>query len=259
MGRLAGRTAVVTGASSGIGAAIARAYVAEGARVVLTARREQPIRELAAELVAAGGEAVAVVADVTDDASIARLVAEAERALGPVTVLVNNAGIYRAVALPDAKIEDFRSLVEVNYLGAVRTTLAFLPGMLARNYGKVVNIASTAGKYGSAYQSPYNGSKHAVVGFTRSAGLELAKTGVRINAVCPGFVETPMLEDLFVDYARAMKKPLEETKAFLAGRVPIGRYLQPEEVAHLAVYLGSAESDGMAGQALTISGGMLLI
>lgn len=258
-GRLEGAVAVVTGGGSGIGRAIAESYAREGARVAVCGRRMDPVREAVAGIEAEGGEALALGCDVTDDAAVERLVAEVADALGTPDVVVNNAGAYLATKFLDAAIEDFRRLVEVNYLGTVRVTKAFLPAMLERDSGKLVNIASTAGKYGSALQSPYNGSKHAVVGLTRSLALEFAATGVRINAICPGFVETPMIDGAMESFSKAAGVSGPELLEGLRARVPIGRFLQPEEIAHLAVYLGSRESDGMTGQALTISGGMVLV
>jgi NAD(P)-dependent dehydrogenase (short-subunit alcohol dehydrogenase family) len=131
--------------------------------------------------------------------------------------------------------------------------------MVKAGYGRIVNIASTAGKYGSMYQAHYNGSKHAVVGITRSLALEFAGTGIRINAICPGFVETPMLERGVRELAAALGVSAEKALNTWLSRIPIGRFLKPDEIVPLAVYLASRECDGMTGQAMTISGGMILV
>ena len=258
-GRLGGATAVITGASRGIGESIAQAYAREGARLVLCSRSFEAVASLAEQLRHGGGEAIATACDVSDEAEVADLVETASSAFGTPRIVVNNAGIHSICRFVDSDNALYRRMMDVNYLGTVAVTRAFLPGMLKAGYGKVVNIASTAGKYGTPLQAHYNGAKHAVVGFTRSIALELAGAGVRVNAICPGFVKTPMVDEALPQIAAI--RGLSEAQALEAmlGRVPAGRMLEPEEIAHLAVYLGSTESDGMTGQALTISGGMVLV
>lgn len=258
-GRLTGATAVITGASRGIGEAIARAYAQQGARVVLCARGVDVVASVAEEIKEDGGEAIATACDVSDHAQVEALVETTKSAFGSASIVVNNAGIHRIARFIDSDDALYRRLIEVNYLGTVSVTRAFLPGMLEVGYGKFVNIASTAGKYGTAFQAHYNGSKHAVVGFTRSIALELVKSGVRVNAICPGFVKTPMVDEALPELATVYDLSEENALQAMLSRVPAGRMLEPEEIAHLAVYLGSKESDGMTGQALTISGGMVLV
>ena len=259
-GRLAGRSAVITGAGRGIGSAIARAYAAEGANVVLAARTSDEIGAIAAQINGGdGGSAVAVVCDVTDGKQVKALVAEARETVGTIDVLVNNAGTTKVGRFLDASVEDFAEVMDVNFLGVVRMTQAVAPLMVEAGRGKIINMASTAGKYGSVLQSPYNASKHAVVGLTRCLALELARSGVTANAICPGFVDTPLIENAVGPFAAAAGVEESAVLPMLLDRVPLGRLLEPEEVAHLAVYLGSAESDAMTGQALTISGGLILV
>jgi len=258
--RLEGRTAVVIGSSRGIGRSIAEVYAAEGATVVCVARDVDALGEVVASIEQDGGEAVAQRCDVTSDSDVAALRQFVRDAYGAATVLVNSAGMHKAGRFLDYEMDDFRQLMELNFFATVRTIRTFLPDMIEAGYGKIVNVASTAGKYGSLFQSPYNSSKHAVVGLTRCLALETAKQGVTVNAICPGFVETDMMDRASAELQRVfgVDDP-EKVREIVLARVPQGRFLHPEEIAHLAVYLGSAESDGMTGQALTISGGLILV
>ena len=257
--RLEGQVAVVTGAGRGIGRAIATAFAREGAAVVLAARSVDQLADVEAQIVVSGGRAVVQQTDVTSDVDVGRLQEVAVEAFGPPTVVVNNAGAYAAGRFADLPMADFERLVQVNYLAVVRVVKAFLPAMVESGRGSLIAVASTAGKYGTALQTPYNGSKHAVVGLTRSLGLELGSTGVRINAICPGFVETELIDQAVPEMARALGIESAQMAGAMLQRVPIGRLLQPDEIAHLAVYLASDESAGMTGQSLTISGGLIVV
>lgn len=258
-GRLDGAVAAITGAGRGIGRAIALRMAAEGAAVALAARSEHEVAAVADEVTRAGGRALAVRCDVCVDEDVARFRRATRDAFGEATVLVNNAGIHRVAPFVSATMADFEQTIAVNYLALVRVTREFLPPMVAARRGRVINIASTAGKYGSRNQSMYNGSKHAVVGLTRCLGLELAAHGVRVNAVCPGFVDTDMIGDAVPRMAQVLGVPEDKVLPALMASVPIGRMLSPDEVAGMAVYLASPEADGITGQALTIAGGLILI
>ena len=257
-GRLEGQVAVVTGAGRGIGRAIATAFANEGAAVALAARNSAQLDDVAEEICAAGGNAIAQPTDVTNDDNIVALRAATTDALGPPSIVVNNAGAYAAGRFVDLDFDTFERLMQVNYLAVVKVIKAFLPDLLRAGQGSLITVASTAGKSGTALQTPYNASKHAVVGLTRSLGIELGATGVRVNAICPGFVETELVDQAVPDIASALGIEPEQALNGLLQRVPIGRLLQPEEVAHLAVYLASPESQGMTGQSLTISGGLIV-
>tara|TARA_B100000686_G_scaffold154730_1_gene162376 strand:+ start:15310 stop:15861 length:552 start_codon:yes stop_codon:yes gene_type:complete len=172
--------------------------------------------------------------------------------LGGVDIVVNNAGIHAAGRFLDIDPATYSRLYEVNVVGIVRVSQAFLDGMIERGRGSIVNIASTAGLFESPGQAPYNASKHGAVGLTRCMGLELASSGVTCNAICPGFVDTPMLDG----FAELVGAESDELRAQLAKRTPMGRILSPDEIANLAVYLGSDEASGMTGQTMAISNGM---
>jgi NAD(P)-dependent dehydrogenase (short-subunit alcohol dehydrogenase family) len=196
--------------------------------------------------------------DVTDRAACFAAVEAIEARFGRLDVLVNNAGIYQSKTFLDYAPEDFQRLLDVNLFGVINLMQAALPRMQSRGCGRIVNIASTAGKWGSRNQSAYNISKHAVVGLTRCVALEAAATGVTVNAICPGFIQTDMVENLKRGYAAIGGADGDAVVKAALARIPMGRVLEPAEVAALAVYLGSPESAGMTGQSLLIDGGMLL-
>ncbi|HSH07413.1 MAG TPA: SDR family NAD(P)-dependent oxidoreductase [Burkholderiales bacterium] len=256
-GRLNGRRALITGASRGIGRAIALRYAEEGADLFLAATNRAKLEEVKSLAESRGAKVALRTVDVRDRATVANMVDAAAEALGAIDVLVNNAGVYKAARLVDYAPEDFDHIVQVNLYGAFHVMQLVLRHMQARGRGKVVNIASTAGKWMSMNQSAYNASKHALVGLTRCAGLEMGPLGINVNAICPGFVETDMLEE-FRAHADILGVPFEQVKAAGLARVPLRRFLKPEEIAHLAVYLASSESDGMTGQSILLDGGMVV-
>ncbi len=256
-GRLAGRRVLITGASRGIGRAIALRYAAEGASLFLVATKVNALESVAAEVGAQGVTAHVHTCDVSDRAQVQAMVDAAVAALGAVDVLVNNAGIYHVARLLDITPEDFDRVQQVNVYGAFHVMQLVLRHMHERRQGQVVNVASTAGKWGSMNQAAYNASKHALVGLTRCAALEMAGAGITVNAICPGFVETDMLAE-FERHAALQGVPVDTALANAKLRVPLRRFMRPDDIAELAVYLGSDESRGMTGQSLQIDGGMLL-
>lgn len=258
MNRLAGSRAVITGSGRGIGRAIAEAMAAEGAHVVITDLNAPATDEVAAHIVASGGVAHAIACDVRDDEAVSKLAARATELLGGyVNVLVNNAGVYRPRRFLDYEMADWDWTFQVNVFGVVRVTRAFLPAMLENRQGRIINMASIAGKWGSLWQSAYNASKHAIVGITRCLAVETGSAGVRVNAICPGFVKTDMVSA--EELAAAYQMPEEEIWKTIDSRAPIGRTVRPDEIAELAVYLASPLADGMTGQALTLAGGAIFV
>lgn len=258
MNRLAGSRAVITGSGRGIGRAIAEAMAAEGAHVVITDLNAPATDEVAAHIVASGRVAHAIACDVRDDEAVSKLAARATELLGGyVNVLVNNAGVYRPRRFLDYEMADWDWTFQVNVFGVVRVTRAFLPAMLENRQGRIINMASIAGKWGSLWQSAYNASKHAIVGITRCLAVETGSAGVRVNAICPGFVKTDLVSA--EELAAAYQMPEEEIWKTIDSRAPIGRTVRPDEIAELAVYLASPLADGMTGQALTLAGGAIFV
>lgn len=256
---LAGRTALVVGASRGIGASIAEVLATRGANVVISARSGAALDDVAHGLADMAGRVECIVGDVTDPVSAAAVVAGASAAFGSVDILVYASGRGAVGRFEDLDDAVWTDLYETNVLGAVRYARAVLPAMREQGRGRIINIASTAAKYGSRLQSPYNASKHALLGFTRCLALEVAQTGITVNAICPGFVETEMVHDAVPEWAEATGLAEGDVIDSLLARVPIGRMLQPAEIAALAGYLASDAAGGMTGQGLTLDGGLILV
>ena len=255
---LEGRVAVVTGGGRGIGAAVAHGLAAAGARVVVSARSEGQIEGVARELAEAGAEARAIACDVTDPESVDRLLGAAEEAFGAVEILVNNAGVSSSAPLRAVDLEEWNRLIAVNATGTFLCTRAFVPGMIAAGWGRVVNIASVAGRAGAAYVSAYAASKHAVIGFTRSVAAEVAAKGVTVNAIGPGYVETPMTDASIDRIVAKTGLSAVDARARLVSMNPQGRLIEPEEIAFLAVALCDPRARGINGQAIGVDGGALL-
>ena len=257
MKKLEGRGAVVTGAGRGIGAAIAKALCKAGANVVLSARSEAEIDELAAELRAAGHRATALRCDVADPDSVAGLAGAAIAALDTVDILVNNAGTASSAPLARLTLQEWDRLMAVNATGTFLCSQAFCPGMVERGWGRVVNIASVAARSGAPYISAYAASKHAVLGFTRSIAAELGDRGVTVNALCPGFVDTPMTQATIANVQSKTGLGASEALAKVLGSSGQRRLVRPEEVAHQVLALCHNDAASVNGQAIVIDGGGL--
>ena len=251
-GTLEGRGAVVTGGGRGIGAAVARALAAEGAAVVVAARTSAEIEHVASDLRAAGHKALAVPCDVTDELAVRALGDSALAALGSVDIVVNNAG--EASSAPVAKLApaDWRRALDVIATGTFLCTRQFLPGMLSRGWGRVVQVASVAGLEGARYVAHYAAAKHAVVGFTRSLALEVAGTGVTANAVCPGYADTPMTEATLATVGRHTGGGRDAALAAVLASAHQSRLLSPEEIAAEVVRLCGDAAANVNGEAIRL-------
>lgn len=257
MTRLAGRTAVVTGGGRGIGRAVARSLAEAGAAVVVSARTEEEIESVASELREAGHEAHAVPCDVTEPADVEVLAEAAAERLGDVDLLVNNAGVAGSAPLHRLELAEWNRMIAVNATGTFLCTRAFLPGMLERERGRVVMVASTAGLTGARYIAAYAASKHAVLGLVRSLAEEVAGRGVTVNAVCPGYVDTEMTRRSVARIAEKTGRSDEEALGTIESRSPQDRLIEPEEVAHAVLYLCEEAARGVNGEALVVDGGEL--
>ncbi len=252
---VAGRTAVITGAGRGIGEAIAFALADAGVAVLLAARTMTQVEGVAAAIRQRGGTAHAVSCDVTNEADVAALRAVAAEHLGVVDILVNNAGVAHSSALHRTSLDDWNRVMAVNVTGTFLCTRAFLPSMLEHKRGRVVNVASIAGLAGAKYIAAYTASKHAVIGLTRAVAADIAATGVTINAVCPGFVDTPMTDATIANVVTQTGRSREEALALVLASADQQRLVTSEEVAQAVLSLCDAGAGHINGDALIIDGG----
>lgn len=249
--------AVVTGGGSGIGAAIARALVDAGARVTLVGRDAAKLDAQRQELGASHAIHCAA-ADVTDPSSVQAAFASAREALGPVDILVNNAGQAQAAPFAKTDLGLWQRMLDVNLTGTFLCTQAALPAMIERGFGRIVNVASTAGQIGYPYVAAYCAAKHGVIGMTRALALETATTGVTVNAVCPGYTETPLLQTSLDQVVSKTGRSQDDARAALQRANPQRRFIEPEEVAHAVMWLVARESGSITGQSISISGGEVM-
>lgn len=247
---LAGRHALLTGGGTGIGAAIARRLAADGARVTVVGRRRSPLESVAAEI----GGAFAV-ADVTDADAVARALDAARAAHGPVSILVNNAGAAESGSFSRLDAAGWRRMMAVNLDALFAVTQACLADLKAAADGRIVTVASTAGLKGYAYAVAYSAAKHGAVGFTRALARELARTEVTVNAVCPGFTDTGLVDDAIAQIAATSGRSADQARAELVGFNPQGRLVSPEEVAAAVAWLCRPDSRSVTGRAIAIDGG----
>jgi NAD(P)-dependent dehydrogenase (short-subunit alcohol dehydrogenase family) len=246
---LEGKLALVTGGGRGIGAAIARSLAGAGARVMVWGRNKTDLDTIAKEI---GGVALKV--DVSDRAEVDAALASA----GHVDVLVNNAGIAESASLDRTTDALWDRILEVDATAPFRLIRGVVPSMIKAGWGRIINVASNAGVSGYGYSSAYCAAKHAMVGMTRALAIDLARTGVTINALCPGWVETQMADEAVTRIAQKTGRSLDEARTSLAQMSPQRRMISPEEVAHAALMLCSHDARGIHGQTIVIDGGAIM-
>jgi 3-oxoacyl-[acyl-carrier protein] reductase len=247
MENLEGKTALVTGASQGIGRACALALAKMGARIALAARNEAKLEAVAAEIAAAGGQAKPFLMDVSDEASIQATAKAATGHFGSVDILVNNAGITRDTLLLRMKRADWDAVMTTNLTGAFLLTQALLNPMLRARWGRIINITSVVGRTGQAGQANYSASKAGLIGFTKSLARELAPRSITVNAVAPGYIETAMTAVLD-----------EKQRDALLNHIPLGRPGSDQDVAHAVAFLASPQAAYITGHVLDVNGGLFM-
>ncbi len=254
---LASRHALVTGGSRGIGYATARRLAELGARVTIMGRDAGALEQAAASL-SRYGDIGQACGDVAQADAVRQAFSQARSAFGPIDILVNNAG--QAVSQPFARLDAaaWQQMLAVNLTGVFHCMHAVLPDMRENGWGRIVNIASTAGLAGYAYASAYCAAKHGVIGLTRAVALETAKLGITVNAVCPGYTETDIVRDAVANISQKTGLTAEQARARLAERNPQGRLIQPEEVADAVAWLCGAGAGAITGQSIPVAGGEVM-
>lgn len=246
---------LVSGGSRGIGFAIAQRFVTEGARVSITGRDLAAVNASAARL---GGNSAAFAMDVESSDSVMAAFDLAQQHHGAVDILINNAGQVSSQPFAKTGEDLWLHILNVNLTGVFRCTQAALPGMLSTGWGRIVNIASTAGLIGYAYVAAYCASKHGVIGLTRALAKELAAKPITVNAVCPGYTETDMVQSALATIQRKTGRSEQEARAAIVANNPQGRLVTPEEVAHCVLWLCQPGSESVTGQAISVSGGEVM-
>jgi len=253
--RLQGRVAIVTGGASGIGAAIAAAFHAEGARIVVADVDAQKAKDAAT---AYGEEGLAIGVDVTDESQVLATVDAAMQRFGRIDILVNNAGIMRKSYVKDMSEELWNQVLAVNLTATFLCSKAVLPAMIAAKRGKIINIASIAGKVGEPTASAYSAAKFGVIGFTRSLAIEVAPHNILVNAICPGPIPTPLGKQGWTEGAVIEGVGLERVMARVNSRSPLGRLGTVESVAKMATFIASDDCDFTTGSAFNVDGGIVM-
>jgi NAD(P)-dependent dehydrogenase (short-subunit alcohol dehydrogenase family) len=255
---LAGRRAVVTGGSKGIGLSIALALAGAGADVAVSARGQDELDHVAGQIRALGRRSLALSCDVTDPAQVDQLATGVLDEWGGIDILINNAGAAGSHKFIDHPDELWHRLLAINLTGTYYVTKAFVPAMVEQNWGRIINIASIASKIGGRYIAAYTASKHGVLGLTRALALELVSSQITVNAICPGYVDTPMTDSGIANIVSRTKLTEAEARTALEKTSPQNRLIEPEEVAAVAVLLAQDISKGITGQAINVDGGTVM-
>ena len=250
------RVAFVTGGASGIGLQIAEDFAKEGARVALADLNEPSAGAAAARIREAGGEAIALGCDVTDEASLLAALDRTAAKWGRVDILVNNAGLQHVAPLEEFPVDVFERMLRIMLVAPFVAIKHVFPGMKRARYGRILNMASINGLVGFAGKAAYNSAKHGLIGLTKVAALEGATHGITVNALCPGYVDTPLVRNQLADLARTRGVPVERVlEDVIYPLVPARRLLSPEEISRYAVFLAGEGAGGVTGQAVVIDGG----
>ena len=259
MQKLANRIALITGGGRGIGRAVAFAFAREGAQIAVVARTSAEVASVAEEISSEFGvRTMHATCDVADRESVALTFSDVEEQLGSVDILVNNAGVAESAPLVKTSDELWQRHLAINLTGTFYFTRDALPAMVERGWGRIINVASIAGKTGAPYIAAYSASKHGVLGLTRSCALEVATKGVTVNAICPGYVDTRMTEHALENIEARTGKTAAEALEILERMNPQNRLVTPEEVAAVALLLASEEGRSINGQAINVDGGSVL-
>ena len=256
--KLKGRVTVVTGGGSGIGAALCRVFAAEGARVAVADIRPEAAERVALQIRDSGGEAHAWTLDVAERAAVESVADEIERRLGPLAIWVNNAGVSYIMPFLECSDDGWERTLRVNLTGAFIGCQAAIRRMLPRKSGVVLNMSSQSGKVGNSHYAAYCASKFGIIGLTQSLAMEYARQGIRVNALCPGVVFTPLWDEQMADYARKRGIAPEEVRPYMEDKIPIGRACTEQDVARTAVFLASDDAATITGQAINLSGGSVM-
>jgi len=256
--KLRGKVAVVTGGGGGIGAAICRALAEAGAPVAVCDARMDAARTVAGDIRARGGSADSWSFDVSDRAAVEKAADAIEDAFGELDIWVNNAGISRIIPFLDCSDEIWDLTISVNLKGAFIGCQAAIRRMLSRGRGAIINMSSQSGKTGNSHYAAYCASKFGVIGLTQSLAVEFARSGIRINAICPGVVFTALWEGMVDDYARKKNMQPGDVKPYMESKIPMGRLCTPDDVARAVVFLASDDAAYITGQAINLSGGSVM-
>jgi NAD(P)-dependent dehydrogenase (short-subunit alcohol dehydrogenase family) len=258
MSDLRDKIVLITGGSGGLGSALARAFSAQACRVVITARDPQRLRATAEEMACYGAQVLALPCDISDRDAMLDLQKEIAARWGAVQIVINNAGIAEAVKFTDMPDDVWDAILETNLTGAYNCCKAFLPSMLQAQWGRIINIASTAAKVGYSHATAYTASKHGLLGLTRSLALETARLGVTVNAICPGSIDDERTRENARIMAQRTGKGLDEILKLFADSAPQKRLIAPDEVTALALLIASDKLGAMTGQAINVDGGAVM-